>query len=190
MNPTSRLNNGFRFNLLPRKTLAEIKLVDQRDNSLLYATGILFLSSIIWFTTSIILQGPVRGTIAEIGQSIQGEVQKSDNLSTVQEGFGELFLRSKMLSPLVQKRVDTERIFEIAAALTDGATSAEVISYQRDLEGKYVFRIAGGDYSAVNTVIKNARKLQAVSDIELRGSVQDETGIVISTVALKVNGSN
>lgn len=181
-------NNGFRFNLLPRKSKLEVELIEERDNSIFYATAIVLFAALVWLITTLIVNQIVTPRLAEVNANIKKINEQIAVYDEQRARFGELYLKSRELKPLLSKKVNPDAIFSVADSLIEDVGSAGIISYKREDTGEFVFNIATANFGTVKDIMENARALDNVSNIELRNSIYDATNnIVLNIIALKIN---
>ena len=184
-------NELFTFNLLPRATEEEIELIEERDNSLFYAVGVVLFSSIVWFVTAIFLAAVMIPLLSANQQALAEVKGKVSSYSFVKSRHGELVYKADLLKPLLERKIETDLIFLVGDELISDVDPANLISYEREQGGKFVFRIITAGYEAVEDIMDNAYLSldNQVDNVELRSASYDQsTNLVITTLALEING--
>jgi hypothetical protein len=182
-------NKLFKFNLLPRKSEVEIKLIEERDNSIFYATAIVLFASVVWVVSSLVLNEVVRPRIVATQTALKTINDQIASFTPIRAKHGEIVLKARQLKPLLDKQINTELIFSVAESLSSNAGNTGIVSYQREGTGRIVFKIITADYDAIAQILANARTLSTISNLELRSSIRSsDTNLVTNTIALSING--
>lgn len=184
-------NNGFKFNLLPRLSAAELAIKRERDDSVLYATGIVLFAGIIWVVTLLVLNYLILPRVQQADGDITVVDSQISSFDDIRAKNGELIVKTQQLKPLLEKRVDTDVIFSVAEAIATNAGATGITSYRRDESGRFIFKIVAPDFEAVEQIMTNARNLPNVSNVELQSSTRSSLdNLVTNSVALNISGLN
>ena len=184
-------NNSFKFNLLPKKSKEEIELIEERDNSLFYAVAIVLFATFIWLATTLFNTLIVQPRLNENQLALNSVQNQEQSYSIIKAKQGELVYKAARLKPLLERKIDTDSIFDVSAQLTEGIESAAIAGYGRERSGKFVFRVVTRRYEDVTSMMRNAEASlqESVTDLELRESTYDrDNDIVLTTIALNING--
>lgn len=181
----------FKFNLLQGKSEEDIKIAVKRDSSTFYAVLLVAFASVMYLAVvlfqALVISPRARSLTAQLAER-QG-VERS--FQEVRSTYGELFIKTKTLKPVLAKNIDTTEIFRVADGIKGGRTDIVIESYSRERSGEFVFLILSPQFVDASQLIKNAESLTGVNNVLIRTvAVNEKTGLVRTTLALNIEAVN
>ena len=143
----------FSFNLLPPRSESEVAKEENRSNSLLYASFLLFVITLGWLSIRLIDSAFVKRSLNNWNETQIQKKQEIDTYNVYASANGELVLKTRSLGPVVEKHIDPDFVFNFVDSLIKQTTpTTEILSYGRNSEG--TFQVEGiakstGDISAL-----------------------------------------
>lgn len=179
--------SDFKFNLLPKKSEEEIQVIERRDNTIFYSILIVFFSSIVWLISALLLTMGVEPQLEVAEQNLARSKAELKSLDYVHIAYGELVTKADKLAPLLSKRINTELIFTVSVSLTNLVNGAEISTYGRESDGKFLFVIVTDDLLDIESIMSNARNIDFVNNLELRSvTVDKDSGLYSSVIAMDI----
>lgn len=178
----------FKFNLLPAKSTEEVAMELDRDNSLLYALVLLVFASFVYLVT-IMLQGfVINPRRAEAQQELTNREVVRNSYYGIRATYGELYIKSRTLKPLLEKNIDTKEIFRVADDIQGALPNLVIESYSRERSGTFVFTVISISLDDVEGLLRKAQDISGVSNVLMRSSVMaEDKSLVRTTIALDIN---
>ncbi|MCA9379151.1 hypothetical protein KC640_01870 [Candidatus Dojkabacteria bacterium] len=181
----------FKFNLLPGKSADDVKMEVKRDNSTFYAVLLVVSASVMYLAIVLIQALLLTPRLRSLTTQLAERQQVEASYGEVQSAYGELFIKTKTLKPVLAKNIDTSEIFRVADGIKGGRADIVIESYSRERTGEFVFLILSPEFVDASELIKNASELTGVSDVEVRTvAVNENTGLVRTTLALNIEAVN
>jgi hypothetical protein len=106
----------------------------------------------------------------------------------VKAAHGELFIKSKSLTPVLSKNIDPSEIFRVTQEMINSNPSLALESYAREKSGAFVFGVISRSFTEVADLVKNAKAISGVSDVFVRSaSLTSDGRLVKCVIALKID---
>jgi len=180
----------FKFSLLPPKSSTEVELESERDNSVVYGVILIFISALIFFLLLLVQNYLVQPKLTENQATLTSVQSQKLSFQSIQRLNGELFIKTKTLKPVLEKKVEPAEIFRVTTAITAANPNLVVTSYNRSESGEFVFQIAAASFDEVGTLLEIARDIEGVHDVSVKGSTQDTRNDVVRiSLALFIDAS-
>lgn len=159
-------NEGqFKFNLISKRSKEEITILQERDNTTIYSFILIFAGVLIYFVLTLFQFSFVDSKLQSIEDDISATKNEITNYNEVQSLNGELFLKSNLLTPVLEKDIKVNDFLEVTAEIIG---SSEIISYSRESNGEFVVNTAIDNYEQALEIIGNAKVTEGITDIKVR----------------------
>lgn len=177
----------FKFNLLPPKSEVEIAFEQERNDSTVYALVLVFVVILAYFFIFLGQTLFIDTRLAAGEEALLAKQIELDSYNTIKSAHGELFVKTSTLKPVLEKNIDPADIFLVAEQITEVNDNLQVISYNRENTGVFVFEVISADFSEVSEMVEAAEALTAATDVFVRSSTWNETtSTVKTTIALNI----
>jgi len=180
-------NKGITFNLLPPKSKAEIASIEERLNSVLYATFLIFFAVIIFAVFSIgkvLLVDTRKAYLEDAITKIDARIFSYNGIKQIN---GEVFVKSSALGPIVEQDIKLTKLIDVANKLVEGSTGTIITKYSRQLDGVFELTLIMNDYSDINKISQNASTIETLEDFIIRNmSKQSKLATVNCTISFKL----
>lgn len=180
-------NKSITFNLLPPKSKQEIASIEERDNSVLYATFLILFAVIIFAVFSIgkiLLIDTRKANLESVITQLDSRIFSYNGIKQIN---GEVFVKSSALSPIVEQDIKLTKLIEVANKLVDGSQGTIITKYARQLDGMFELTLIMNSYSDINKISANALEIESVEDFIIRSmSQQTKLSSVNCTISFKL----
>lgn len=176
------------FNLLSPKSASQIAIEIERDNTALYSMLLLFGAALVYFVLFAIDAFFVQSSLRTAEANVAELTQVTSAYSAIRASYGELYVKSESLKPVLSKQIDADKIFSIGTQLTAGISGASVIEYSRERSGDFVFVLSTSSFDDVADVVANVVDITGVSNFFVRQStVIADTNAIRTVVSLTID---
>lgn len=180
----------FKFNILPAKTAQEVAIEAERDNSTMYALLLMLVASLIYLgiiITQTVLIDTRRADAMDVLEQRQRTQAGYDSIRSL---YGELFIKTRTLRPVLDKNIDTKEIFRVADEIKAARPSINIESYNREKTGEFVFIVLSPEVTDLPEILRKTEEITGVSDVFLRGAaINSDNGLTRSTIVLNIDAS-
>lgn len=176
----------FRFNLLPPKSVSEIKQQVRRDDTALYSILLVFFAALIFGVLAGVNILIIQPRLDSSTLQMDSRLQRIETLKAIRALNGELVVKTQLLKSVLEQRIDPSEIFRVADALVQGQ-AYEVAEYGRDKDGKFVFTLILSNFNQVPGLIKQAKEIKDTSNVFVTQSQLNENDQVRVTLSLNIN---
>lgn len=177
----------FKFNLLVQPK-EELEAIEERDDSMLYAILLVFFASIVYLGLILLQNFLINPRVASLTTAIDQQKQAIASYASVQSAHGELFIKSKSLTSVLNRNIDPAEIFRVTGEMVKSNPSLAIESYSREKSGAFVFGVVSRSFSEVVDLIKNTEAITGVSDVFVRSSILSaDTKTVKTIIALNID---
>jgi hypothetical protein len=177
----------FKFNLLPPKSKTEVVLEVERDDSVLYSMLLVFVAGLAFFGVTMINTLFVVPRVKEFEKSVVNRQQQIALFNDIRTKNGELYVKTRTLSPVLDKRIDSSEIFRVADQI-DLNTVVQVESYGREKSGLFIFQVSTRTIDQVTSVISDVNKITGVSEVFFRSSrYRENKNNYLTTLAVRID---
>ena len=164
----------FSFNLLPPKSVAQVAKEENRSNSLLYASILLFGITFSWLSIRLVDSAFVKRSVDNWNETKQAKELEIQTYNTYKSANGQLVLKTRSLGPVVEKHTDPDLVFEFIDSLIKQTTpNAEILSYGRNSTGTFQVRGITNSLADVSSLIVAFNAEDQVEDARLNSTQKD-----------------
>lgn len=180
----------FKFNVLPAKTAQEVAIETERDSSTVYAFLLMLVASLIYLAIMITQAVLIDTRRADAQELLSQREQTQRSYDNVRSLYGELFIKTRTLRPVLDKNIDTKEIFRVAEEIKRSRESINIESYSRERTGEFVFVVLSPRVTDIPDILKHTEEIVGVSDVLLRSAnINQENGLTRSTIVLNIAAS-
>ncbi len=180
-------NKAITFNLLPPKSKEEIASIEERDNSVLYATLLILFAVVIFAVFSIgklLLIDTRKANLETVVSQLDSRILGYNGIKQIN---GELFVKSSALSPIVEQDIKLTKLIEVANKLVEGSEGTIITKYARQLDGVFEVTLIMNTYAEVNKISANASQIDSIEHFIIRNlSQQSKLSTVNCTISFKL----
>lgn len=171
-------SRGFVFNLLTPKSEEEIRKEEERDTGSLYSAVLPLIGSIIWVAIVLTNTLILNNYIASWQEKIASQGVEINSYSSHKNFNGELFLKARALSGVIEKNIDPEEFFEVVEGRLYAVSPAiKIQAYGREESGKFNVDAVTEDFFIISKVLYSFTSDPAFQNVELNSIGNDlETG--------------
>jgi len=165
------LQEFFQFNLLPKKTEKEVKVIKDRDESVVYSLILIFAAIFIYLLLNLIQMIFIDSKINQIKENIT-QVSSDINLfQEVRKFNGETFIKSILLKSPVNKDVKAAQLIEISDSSIE--TKGLIIGYKRLETGEFGVIVEVSDLNNVAPILDSLETKDEIEKIVINSIVKD-----------------
>ena len=180
----------FKFNLVPPKSKEEVQVLEDRDNSILYSSILIFAAMFIFFVLTMVQTVLVDPRLAASQLAITNKDKEITAYDTIKKVNGELFIKSKSLEPILEKDIKITQLLDISQQIKANVVSSEIISYSREPSGQFVITFSVGSMDQASLLIKNAKSITSLKDVFLRNVAKDSVNANKARATIAFNIKN
>lgn len=153
----------FDFNLLPKKSLDEIVILNERDNTLLYSMILIFGSIFLLFCFTmldVVLIKRRADSLQERSWAIQNNIKMQDNIKLVN---GEIVRKSRLLAIPLDKDIQLSTFLAVTNDITNNI--AEPTDFRRSTNGRFEVSVnLGESNNNLENIMNNAKQNEAIEE--------------------------
>lgn len=153
------------FNLLSPKTSRQKAIEEERSSTTFYSFALIFVALIIYAMATILHFVVVYPKKIDTEARISKLDEQIATFDDLRADNGELFIKSKLLEPVMAEDVKIAELLSIAEQLVDGIASVEIKSYSRKSDGNFIVLLDMKDFLDINTVMDNALAIKEVTNL-------------------------
>ncbi len=178
----------FKFNLVPPKTKEELQVLEDRDNSILYSSILIFAAMFIFFVLVLIQTVLIDPRLLSSKLAVTNKDKEIAAYDTIKKVNGELFIKSKALEPILEKDIKITKLLEISQKIKENVVASEIVNYSREPSGEFVITFSVSSVDQASLLIKNAKSNSALKDVFLRSVIKNvgETNKANVTIAFSI----
>jgi hypothetical protein len=158
----------FKFNLIPPKSEEEIKVLEERDNSIFYSFLLIFFITLIYFLMVWVDVYIVVPRINKLEKTIAKQNEQIKTYDVVRELKGELFVKTQILEPLLELDIETIKLLQNSDLIVNDVNNAKIITYVREPDGTFVITVLVDSYKDVIAILDNAKNIEEIENVFLR----------------------
>lgn len=178
----------FRFNLLPKKNKVDIENEAERSDSVFYSILLVFFASLVFFAVNLFNLFILEPAVLTAQQGVEQREVGVESYEAIRADHGELFIKTKTLAPVLEKKVNTSEIFRVANQIASISASLSISSYSREPSGLFVFDVESPSFQQVSLLITQAKEISGTSQLFVRSSIyQSSKGKVKTTLELNID---
>ncbi|MCA9380767.1 hypothetical protein KC678_00690, partial [Candidatus Dojkabacteria bacterium] len=168
-----RRPNYYAFNLLPKQSEAEIRILEERDDTILYAFVLVFAGIFIFLILNLIRSVAVKARADYVQGQIDKVQEQIDTYDAVIATHGEIFQKSNLLIEPLTKDIALSRLLEISSLMTED--EGKIVSYGKLLTGGYTLTVEVNEYDNALHILGRAKSIDEVSRPYLTNLAVDPT---------------
>lgn len=174
--------NLFIFNLIPPISSSEVKVLEERDNSILYSLVLIFISTLIFVILNILLLVVIQGRKS----TIQSNITQLENTIAAEneplEKHGAIVIKSNLLSPVLQQDIKMSELLFYARQI---APNSEITKYGRELSGMFRLEIQVNSLQEALDLVRRTKTIEGISNVSIDSILNqrnnsDNTGTVMN----------
>ncbi len=167
-------SRGFIFNLLTPKSEEEIKKEEQRDTSSLYSAVLPIVGAIIWVLISLANLLILTNYIASWKLKIESQNDDVTSYEDSKKTNGELFLKTRALSGVIEKNIDPAEFFELVeGTLFSVSNNIQINAYGREDSGIFNVDATTTNFEDVAKVVYAFTSDAAFKNVKLNNVIND-----------------
>ncbi len=174
-------DNPFKFNLIT-KPKEELEMVADRDSSTMYAVLLVFFGSLVYLALILLQNFVISPREQSLTAAITNKEQTIASYNIVKSNHGELFIKSKSLTPVLSKNIDPSEIFRVTSEMVKSNPSLAIESYSREKSGAFVFSVISRSFTEVTDLLKNTQAISGVSNVFVRSATATSSATLVRTV--------
>ncbi|MBN1916202.1 hypothetical protein JW796_04440 [Candidatus Dojkabacteria bacterium] len=184
-------SRGFVFNLLTPKSEEEIKKEEARDTGSLYSAVLPLIGSIIWVGLVLANSLILNNYVTTWQKKITNQEIEIISYSPQKRSNGELFLKARSLSGVIEKNINPEQFFGLVEGrLYSVSPNIEIRAYGREESGKFNVDAVTEDFFIISRVIYSFTSDPAFQNVELNSIGNDlKTGKINFKLSFKFAGN-
>jgi len=166
------------FNLIPPISQEEIKIIEKRDNSIIYSFSFILVSVLSLFVLSLIQILLVDPKINSIQTNINSVHQQINSNNGIVMLNGELITKGNvLLKPILDKDIKLKRILDISNEIAQGSVVSNYVL--EDTTGDMVLTLHLTNTSNARQIYNDAKKNTAVTNVFIRRIESTAEGLVV-----------
>jgi hypothetical protein len=177
----------FDFNLLPEITEEEIKVLVERDNSLVYSFILVFGATFIFFILTLLEFIVIDGRTRVINTKIKDLQIQSVGFNQVKLANGEYVRKANLLENALDKDIKISEFLNIANSIV--GESGTILSYERLPTGLFSITIITPTYESLVGIVSNAKTISNIDKIFI-SRITNEKGIADFRFSLRFEIKN
>jgi hypothetical protein len=159
----------FDFNLIPPKTVEEIQVLEERDNSIVYGFFLIFFVVLVYSILSLFQTLLVDVRVSNAEKSLASRIVLENGFSETKAEFGQLFLKSKALSDTLKKNIAIVNYIDAASDLSEIIPQSYISSYNWSQEkNEFVVTINVGDFSDAVTLLEKSSESSKIEGLKIK----------------------
>lgn len=186
----NQLTKGpFKFNLLPPKSEQEVVLELERDDSLLYSMVLVFVAGLTFFGLTMVNLVLINPRVNQFEQAIASRDSQISTFASVRSRNGELYVKTRTLEPVLERRINTTEIFRVADAIAASSAGVAIEAYGRERSGEFIFDISTASFAEMSSLVDSIKSISGVSQVFVRTTTSTLEGRYLSSVSLFIDGA-
>lgn len=183
--------NLFTFNLIPPITSSEVKILEERDNSILYSFVLIFISMLVFVILNILLLVVIQGRKSTIQNNITLLERTLTAESEPLKKHGAIVVKSNFLSPILQQDIKMSELLTYARQI---APNSEITKYGRELSGMFRLEIKVNNLTEALDLVRRTKTIESISHVSIDSiinqSYDSDTGKTVMNVRFNLNSEN
>lgn len=168
-----RRKKYFDFDLLPSLSRSDVRVLQDRDDSTLYAFVLVFSAVFIFFILNLIQIVIVEARINVIQENIDETTDNIASYNDVRAVHGEIFQKATLLKTALEKDIQISSLFDISSDLITGI--GNIITYQRLVTGSFSITVDLENISDVDVMLQRATEHEEIIEPYITNVAADET---------------
>lgn len=161
----------FKFNLIPPLSKEELKVLENRDNTLLYSFVLIFSGVLIFFAANLIESFIVQPQLNAANSDLNAANTEISSFNRIKAINGELFLKTKSLEPILLSDI---RISDLLRAVDDllPDNKYDILSYERENLNTFVINVVSDNFSDAVDLLDLMESNLEFENVKLRNLVR------------------
>lgn len=178
----------FNFNLLSPKTVQQIIIENERDDSALYSMLLVFSAAMIYFVLFMINGFVIESRLNQNNLAIGERETVITSFSRVKANNGELFIKSESLKLVLTKKIDPTKIFDVGDQIVAGVSGSSVVEYGRERTGSFLYTILTPNFTDAELFGANILESPEITDYYIRDSqLLEDVNLVKITIRISID---
>lgn len=165
-NQNTYKNRLFKFDLLPKRTDEEIKVLQDRDNSIIYSFVLVFSGALAFFGLTLIQTLILEPRLSNRNQALNNLENQVNGFNNVRIAHGELIQKSNLLRDPLERDIGLDEFIRVSNEIS--ANESIITAYGRENTGEFLLSFRVDNISDTVEIVNRAKNLIEVEDVLLR----------------------
>lgn len=158
----------FQFNLLTPPSEQELKMLEERDNTILYSVTLISFGALVFLILNLLQLSLIKPNLDKANETL-AQIQKQEKTyERVKNKNGELYYKSLALEPLLDKDISILSLLNIADGISQLSSDIRILDYKRETSGTFTLAIRSRDIKQVESVVEKLGTYENVTAIYLK----------------------
>lgn len=170
---------AFQFNLLTPPTEQEIKMLEERDNTILYSVTLVSFGALVFLVLNLFQLALIKPNLDRANDALATLQKQAKTYDRVKSKNGELYYKSLALEPLLDKDISILSLLDIADGISQVSPDIRILDYKREPSGTFTISIRTSSIDLIQSIVQKLGSNNSVDAIYLKSvsytnSVQED----------------